>query len=101
MWNIVQALQQTEEFKDLSIVFVRFNPHYFKVDDRFFDMSLREAHEKMLQTIENLKQEEIKPGVNLIYINYDQKNGKLCLFEDSNEINDYAKIFRDSVIKIV
>ena len=93
------SLQQTEEFKDVPIVYIRFNPHFYKIDNRFFDMPLPQAHEKVWDIMQSITAEDIKPGMNLIYINYDQKDGKLCIFEDE-EVNDYAEIFRNCVIKV-
>ncbi len=103
IWNIVHALQQTIDFKDVPIIFIRLNPHFYTIGGKFFDPPLTHVHQKLLQTIQCLSETDIKHGVNLIYINYSQLlTGELCIFEeDASEPNDYAKLYKPCVIKIV
>jgi len=51
----------------------------------------------LLDTIRSLSPEDIRDGVNLIYIHYDATNGKLHIFEDPE--NDFAPLFKDCVIR--
>lgn len=97
IFNIAHALQQTEEFKDIPIVFVRFNPHFFHIDEKFFDIKLEMAHIQLLQTINSLQKTQIKQGVNLVFVNYDKTQNRLDIFEDA-ENDDYAKLYQDCVI---
>jgi hypothetical protein len=77
----------------LPILFIRFNPHHFRKNGKYFDPSLKSGHELMLTTLKSIK--EVKPGVNLVYINYDSTYGELDIFKDVD--NDYAKIYKDCV----
>ena len=103
LWNIVHALQQIFEFKDLPLVVIRFNPHFYRMGKKYVDEPLPQAHEKLLQTIQSLTQPDIKQGVNLIYINYDRhEDGELRIFDEHpDKPNDYAHLYKDCVIKIV
>ncbi len=98
--NIATALQETTEFKDVPLVYIRFNPHHFYVNGVCFDPNLADSHDKLLDVITCLKKEDIRPGVNLIYINYDQTNGQLDIFKD-NPNNDYVAIYKPCVIKVI
>ncbi len=94
IFNIVNSLDQTEEFQDLPILFIRFNPHHYRKDGKYFDPSLKSSHELMLSTLREIT--KVKEGVNLVYINYDSTNGELDIFKDIE--NDYAKIYKDCVL---
>jgi hypothetical protein len=102
VFNITNALEQTHEFKGVPILYVRFNPHFYRKDDVLFDMPLTEAHERLLNEITRTKKEELIRPVNLIYVNYDSAEGQLKIFSDNNmEENDYCKLFEDSVLRWV
>ncbi len=102
MLNISTALQQTPEFKNISIVFTRLNPHFFRIDGKYFDPHLKESHELLWKTIQDVKKEDLIPGVNLIYVNYDRSNGNLSIFDDDDTSNDdFVHIFKERIIKIV
>ncbi len=94
VFNIVNSLQQTDELKDLPILFIRFNPHHYRKDGKYFDPPLKKSHEVMLSTLKSI--EHIREGVHLIYINYDSTHGELDIFKDIE--NDYAKIYKDCVL---
>jgi hypothetical protein len=100
--NIANALDQHSDFRGLPILYIRFNPHYFKVGSTFYDPPLQQSHQKLLQLIEALShQDVVNKGVNLIYMNYDlTEDGKLCLFESSSD-NDYVEIYKPCVTKIL
>jgi len=99
LWNIVQALEQTPEFKGLPIVYVRFNPHSYKRGSIFHSYPTLDVGNKLIMsTLHSLNSSQFKPGVNLIYIHYDQDaNGDLLLFADSTE-NDFVEIFKPCVL---
>ena len=40
---------------------------------------------------------EVKPGVNLVYINYDSRDGKLAIFENLEE-DSYAQLFQNQIV---
>ncbi len=98
IFNITQALQQTPEFENVPIVFVRFNPHFFHIDKKFFDIKLETAHLQLLETIKSLNKTHIQPGVNLVFVNYDKTQNTLDIFQDAQE-GDYAFLFKDSVLR--
>ena len=97
MFNITQALQQTDEFKDVPIVYVRFNPHFYRMNGKIYDLPLGKAHELLLEKINSIKKEHIKPGMNLMYVNYDMQDNKLCIFEN-DEHDDYSHLYRDALL---
>ena len=98
MYNITQALQDADGFKDIPIVYVRFNPHFYRVDGKFYDLPLDKAHQILLEKINSIQKKDIKPGMNLMYINYDMQDGKLCIFEDGED-DDYSRLFRDTILQ--
>ncbi len=100
MWNIVQALQQTEEFQNVRILYLRFNPHGFKKGNTFYDPPLKDSHALIVKTLRNLDAAALKDGLNLIYINYDcDEEGNLDLFGQSHEEqNDFAAVLKDCVL---
>jgi hypothetical protein len=100
MHNIVQALEQTLEFKGVPIVYCRFNPHSYWKDGVLHSHKLERGHEILWQTIQYIKKEDIHPGLNLVYVHYDQTDGKLDIFENTTD-NDYALLHKACVIKIV
>ncbi len=50
-WNIVQALEQTNEFRGAKILYIRFNPHVFRKGKTFFDSKLEDAHKLIFKTL--------------------------------------------------
>lgn len=97
-WNLFQSLQQTKEFSNLPLVYIRFNPHHFTRDGIYHCYSLVEGHEMILKTIQSLTVKQLKPGINLVYINYNRTNGILDIFQNQDEEEDYSKLFKDYVI---
>lgn len=96
-YNIVVALQ-TKKFEfDVPVLFLRVNPHHFRRNGIYYDLPLHDTHLKLLQILQNLKKEDLKPGVNLIYINYDRTNDKLDIFSEDQQ-TDLSKLFEDCVI---
>ena len=100
MMNIATSLQQTSEFENKPIIFVRFNAHFFYIDEKYYDPPLTMAHELLLETIMSIKKEDILPGVNLVYVNYDRMDGELCIFKEDDD-NDFISLFKNYVIKMV
>lgn len=100
IFNISNALEQTEEFHGVPLLYIRFNPHGFTINEQFFNPPLEQSHELLLSILNNLTQQDIKPGVNLIYINYDQNtNGIPSLFDEQD--NDFVQVFKPCIIKVV
>ena len=96
MFNIANALEQTSEFAGVPIVYVRFNPHFYHKDGKLFDMPLDKAHDLLLNTINSFTRVPHK-GVNLVYVNYDTRDNKLCIFDESHD-DDYCHLFQDTVV---
>ncbi len=96
----MQALEQTTEFRGAKILYVRFNPHVFRKGKTFFDPSLESAHKLILQTLQSIQSSELKPGMNLVYINYDvDENGNLDVFKQKE--NDFGVVLMNCVLRIV
>ncbi len=96
VWNIYQSLLQTDEFQNLPLVYIRFNPHFFKKNGHIVSFDLKVGHDLILKSLNNLTRENLKHGLNLIYIHYDITDNKLDIFYNSND--DYSKIFQDCVL---
>jgi len=96
VFNITHALQQTTEFKDLPVVFVRFNPHFFRVDGKLFDLPIDKAHLQLLNKINSIQKQHLQKGVNIVFVNYDKHEN---IFNDAEE-GDYATLFRSSVLVV-
>jgi KRAB domain-containing zinc finger protein len=102
MLNIVKALHHEREFQNVRVLYVRFNPHFWRVDGHHFDMKLPVAHERLLQTLNSFQPDDLHDGLNLCYVNYDRKDGQLCVFAPENEDKDLnAALCMEAVIKIV
>ena len=94
IFNIANALEQTDEFKNVPIIYIRFNPHFFRKNGTYYDIPLHESHKLLLHVIDTTT--HVKPGVNLIYVNYDTNNhSKLCIFDDAED-DSYSKLFIDN-----
>lgn len=98
--NIVQALDQTAEFKDVPIVYVRFNPHSYWRDGVLFSHTLEAGHRILLETIHTISREDIRPGLNLVYVHYDQTDGELDIYRDTSE-NVFATLHKTCVLRTV
>ncbi len=93
--NITTALYQTTEFNGLPVVFIMFNPHHYRMDDIYCNRSLKNGHHLLLQTIQSITKEMLKPGINLVYIQYDHNNNKLDVFEGDD---DYIKEYKHCLL---
>ncbi len=102
-YNIVQALEQTDEFRGAKILYIRFNPHFFKRDSVVHDPPLAESHKLLLSTVRKFDASTLKPGLNLVFVNYDvDSNGNLQLFiQAQEEGNTFGDVLKDCVIKVV
>lgn len=98
--NIVQALEQTSEFRNIPIVYIRFNPHHYWRNSVLCSHSLENGHSILWRTIKSIRKDDIHPGLNLVYVHYDMTNDKLDIFE-SAEDNDYALLHKECIIKLV
>jgi hypothetical protein len=108
IWNIAHALQQTEEYHDVPLLYIRFNPHFFKIGKRFFDVKLEEAHGKLLQYLESIKPEQIRSGVNLVYVHYDRdESNDLMIFNHEHDedadvgFTHFSDLYQNCVMDIL
>lgn len=59
---------------------------------------LQLSHTILLKSIRGLQPDDLKVGLNLFYVNYDQDNkGNLMIFEVDDQ-NDYAKVLQSCVL---
>ena len=105
LYNIAASLEALNQ--NLPLVYIRFNPHFYRKDGVMYDQSLPEAHARILTVLQQLESGEITinpNGVSLIYINYDCTtiDGKLVVnvLQDVED-GTYARYFRDSVVHVV
>jgi hypothetical protein len=95
IWNIATALEQTDEFAGVPILYIRFNPHHYFRDGVCFSHDLEDSHATLLETLQSI--ESVQPGVNLVYIHYDRTDNVLDIFNEDPE-NDYPQLFEDCVM---
>lgn len=102
VFNIANSLERSNggHFRGVPLLYIRFNPHYYRRDGIYYDPKLEVAHEKLWKTILDLQPSDLKQGVNLVYCNYDETNGNVDVF-DKDPDNDYAKLYKPCVIKHV
>jgi hypothetical protein len=101
VFNIVQSLQQTENFKDVPLLYIRFNPHFCKKDGTVYDLPLDVKHVALMGMLQSLKKEDLpRNQVSLVYMYYDITNDELDVFKE-DETNDYAKLYKDCVLRII
>ncbi len=103
IWNIAHSLQETNEFRDVPIFYVRFNPHHFHIGSTLYDVPLTTAHERLWDNLNRLTSADIQPGVNLIYCQYDRTaENELMIFMDDEVTAEpgtlhYREIYRPCV----
>lgn len=105
--SIAQALMLRNP--TTPVVIIRFNPHWFTVENKYHDMSLERAHTKLWRIITSLQHADLQPGLNLLFVNFDRVTigRRACLWEalprftspDQN-LSDLQKALRDSVIAV-
>ena len=111
---LTSAIDRAEEFMSVPIIYIRVNPHFYTVDGITFDLPLAKVHERLLTLLNGLdKRTDIKPGLNLFYMFYDQITDntqkieqpwqKLNVFREAvgtvNEMN--ADILRSCVREVI
>ena len=101
--EIFSVLRTAKGNPDIPVVYVRFNPHFYRKDGKIFDMPLADAHEKLFGILDKLQRSDLHSGLNLIYIHYDQVSAakgsapwkQLALFQDGD-----GELLRDCVIAV-
>jgi len=94
MQNIYGSIQQTE-YCGKPVLYFRINPHHFRRNGKFYDRSLQHCFELFLTTLKSIT--SVKPGLNLVYIQYDGTDECPDIFRD-DEPNEYAKALKECVI---
>jgi hypothetical protein len=94
IWNIVNALDQTPQFQNVPILYIRYNPNHFTRDGIYYSHPLEFGHKLIMSTLQSIK--ILKSGVNLVYIHYDRTDGKLDIFNE--EENDFTKLYKDCAL---
>ena len=70
---------------------------------RVFSVPLHETHRRLLALLDRLRQEDLKIGVSLAFIGYDQdEEGALQLFQDTDttDVPSYAQMYQQCVIHV-
>lgn len=98
VFNVTNVLEKSTEHQGLPILMIRFSPHHFRRDGIFCSRTLEESHNLLLKTIQSITNEQLKPGVNLVFINYDSTKGIPDIFQEKKDVNDYATIYRDCLL---
>lgn len=98
IFNCANALEQTDAHRGSRMLMIMFNPHSFMRDGIRHDLPLEQGHLKLLKLLQKLTADDLQDGVNLIYVNYDETDGELHIFQKDSE-NDFVEIFRDCVIQ--
>ncbi len=88
---------------DARFLFVRVNPHFHYIGSVLFDVSLQETHRRLLVLLDRLCAADLKIGVSLAFIGYDQDAaGALQLFQDTDtkDVPSYAQMYQQCVIHV-
>ena len=74
MIKIASALERGPATRGVPLVYIRFNPHWFTVNDVFHDPPLSTRYEKLGEVIKQLQSGALalEPGLNIIYMFYDK-----------------------------
>lgn len=111
MANVLRSLQKDETYKNKSILFIRVNPHDYKINKVKGKTLASERKQKLLEVLDTDWSSKLKPGltINLIYMYYPVNKNNLPLLFDTNSVyytgseQDAieADRFRDSIIEVI
>ena len=85
--KITSAVSAVEGRQASRIIFIRFNPHFYTKNGVQFDPSLETRQKALLQLFADLRSGAVPTqddGLTLIYLFYDQIEGRLCFFKNSD-----------------
>lgn len=91
--DITQALMSVNE--KIPFLYIRFNPHHHLVDGVTFDLTLEQAHKNLLKIINEIKPEDLQPGLNIVYVNYDRTTSKKTKDHLWSQLVHLAQIGKD------
>ena len=94
--KITSALSAEEDQQASRYVFIRFNPHFYTKNGVQFDPSLETRQKALLQLFADLRSGAVPTqdeGLTLIYLFYDEIEGRLCLFKNSD--SELSSIFEE------
>ena len=86
--ELVSSIRTSKRYEGAKVLYIRFNPHFYYVGKDMYDMSLLDGHRKLLRILNGIKKDDLRDGLNLIYVNYDQ-NGE----DDIEEFWQLLEIF--------
>ena len=75
----------------VPIRFIRYNPHCFSINKIKQKINQTQRHEKLIQTIRTV---EFNVPFSVMYLFYDMRNGKPCIFDDY----EYTETFKQFVL---
>ncbi len=97
--KITSAVSAVEGRQASRFIFIRFNPHFYHKNGVQFDPSLDMRQSTLLQLFNDLRSGAVPTqdeGLTLIYLFYDQTEGRLCLFQ--NSASELSVIFEERAI---
>lgn len=80
------------------VVFVRYNPHGFKVDSKTKQTRATERHAKLMDLMNRLKTMEPDKDVQMFYMFYTTKNGLPIVLEDPEYHDEIKPWFAGSIV---
>ena len=89
MLRIAAAVAEVPEFKDLPLVYIRFNPHHYTEGGTLYDPPLSERYKVLQKLLDDLKSGAVVPknprGLNVFYLFYDRSaDGRLTCLPQEN-----------------
>jgi len=103
------AISAPPDMASVPLIYIRFNPHFYTKGKVMYDHPLEKAHEKLWNIITQLKG-PFRPGLNLIYVHYDQVKGnpekpwtllkQFTSVEESDVNYQNVELLRDCVLKV-
>lgn len=105
MLKIASALGSTDEFHNVPLLYIRFNPHFFETDGVLFDPPLSARFECLLGLLRKVERGELElrnpTGLNVVYLYYPTVEGQPIILQDDPddvENREFTMVVRTCVI---
>ena len=70
--NTSLAASDKDADDQVPVLYIRFNPHFYYKDSCLYDRPLATLHEELWKILTTITSSALQPGLNLIYVNYNQ-----------------------------
>ena len=109
MLKIASALDTCDEFRNIPIVYIRFNPHFYTVDGTYFDPPIEVRYMHLLRVLDAIRTGDLplknRTGLNVVYMYYSHcsnHNQPTCLQVKSTDPNaEFVMVIRSCIMYTV